>query len=338
MRETVLVTGGTGYVGSHAVVQLLNAGAQVVIFDNLSNSSPLVIDRIEKITGRRPDFIEGNLCDPQALNNVFHKYPINKVVHFAGLKAVGESNGNPLKYYENNVCGSLNLFRTMSEAGVYTLVFSSSATVYGKTDSVQYHEGMPLAPVNVYGRTKLMIEDILRDLKQSQNLWRIALLRYFNPVGAHESGLLGESPSNVPNNLMPLIADVALHKRDKLYVFGNDYPTFDGTGLRDYIHVEDLVAGHIAALHFLDKKEELITVNLGTGRAYSVFEMISNFEKISNKNIPFEIVGRREGDLPEYYADPSLAKQLLGWESKHDVHRMCLDTWRWSSNNPQGFI
>lgn len=338
MKGKILITGGTGYVGSHTVVQLLNAGENVVILDNLSNSSRLVIDRIESITGRRPDFIEGDVCDRMVLQKIFRQHSISKVIHFAGLKSVSESNKHPLKYYQNNVLGSLILFQEMSLAGVHTLVFSSSATVYGSTGSVKYHESMPLAPVNVYGRTKLMIEDILRDLKQSQPEWRISLLRYFNPVGAHESGLIGESPCNIPNNLMPIMAQVALQKQDKLYIYGNDYPTSDGTALRDYIHVEDLATGHLAALNFLANKTELITVNLGSGRAYSVYEMIATFEKNTGKTIPYEVIGRRQGDLPEYYADPSLAKQLLGWEAQYDVDRMCLDTWRWQLNNPHGFI
>lgn len=337
MLETVLVTGGTGYIGSHTVVQLLNAGMDIVIFDNLCNSNRIVVDRIEAITGRRPDFVEGDIRDRMALRQVLHNYSINAVIHFAGLKAVDESEATPLKYYDNNVTGSLILFEEMAKAGVHNLVFSSSATVYGAHGIVQYREEMPLAPVNVYGRTKLMVEDILRDLSKSQSKWRIALLRYFNPVGAHESGLIGEDPSGIPNNLMPFIAQVAMGKREKLQVFGNDYPTPDGTGLRDYIHVEDLAAGHLAALEILRQEATIITINLGTGRPYSVLEMIATFERVSGKHIPYQMAARRLGDLAEYYAEPSLALKVLGWTAKYDIDRMCQDTWRWQKNNPEGY-
>jgi UDP-glucose 4-epimerase len=337
MHGTVLVTGGAGYIGSHTVVRLLDAGATVVVFDNLCNSNPVVIDRIEAIAGKRPDFVEGDIRDRKALARVFHNHPITAVIHFAGLKAVGESESEPLKYYDNNVTGSLVLFEEMARAAVRTLVFSSSATVYGDPGYVQYREDTPLAPVNVYGRTKLMVEDILRDLKKAQPEWRIALLRYFNPVGAHESGLIGEDPSGIPNNLMPFVAQVAVGKREKVSVFGNDYPTPDGTGLRDYIHVEDLAAGHLAALDALRQEAGIITVNLGTGRPYSVLEMIAAFERASGKKIPYRIVARRPGDLAEYYADPSLAKEILGWQARCDIDRMCQDTWRWQVMNPEGY-
>ncbi|BBU69655.1 UDP-glucose 4-epimerase GalE [Fluviibacter phosphoraccumulans] len=335
--KTILVTGGAGYIGSHTVVQLIEAGFQVVILDNLCNSKAEVVNRIEKITGVRPTLAVGDIRDRVCLRSVFADYPIEAVIHFAGLKAVGESQSEPLRYYDNNVSGSLVLLEEMARAGVKTLVFSSSATVYGDPGLVQYTEQTPVAPVNVYGRTKLMVEDVLRDLKASDASWRIALLRYFNPVGAHVSGLIGEDPSGVPNNLMPYIAQVAVGKRPQLQVFGGDYPTEDGTGKRDYIHVDDLAAGHLAALNQLSKSPELLTVNLGTGRPYSVLEMIRAFEKASGAPVPYEIVERRAGDLPEYYADPSLAEQLMGWKAELGIDRMCEDTWRWQSMNPGGY-
>ena len=338
MEGKILVTGGAGYIGTHTVVQLLEAGFPVVIFDNLSNSRRSVLDRIVELTGKHPEFIEGDIRDRVALRNTFENYSISAVIHFAGLKAVGESEAQPLRYYDNNVSGSVVLFEEMARAGVQTIVFSSSATVYGDPGYAQYREDTPLAPVNVYGRTKLMVEDILRDIKKAQPSWRIALLRYFNPVGAHASGMIGEDPSGVPNNLMPFIAQVALGKREKLSVFGGDYPTPDGTGRRDYIHVEDLAAGHLAALtHLNHRTDSFITVNLGTGRPYSVLEMVRSFEKASGKRVPFEIVDRRVGDLAEYYADPKLVKKILGWEARLGIDRMCEDTWRWQNNNPNGY-
>lgn len=338
MTQHILVTGGTGYIGSHTVVQLLEAGNQVVILDNLCNSKREVVNRIEQITGKRPDLVVGDIRDRAILRSLFANQAIDAVIHFAGLKAVGESVAEPLKYYDNNVSGSVVLFEEMARANVKTLVFSSSATVYGDPGVVQYTEDLPLKPVNVYGRTKLMVEDMLRDLKHADPAWRIALLRYFNPVGAHESGLIGEDPSGIPNNLMPFVAQVAVGKRRKLQVFGNDYPTPDGTGKRDYIHVDDLAAGHLAALKVLNESPETVTVNLGTGRPYSVLEMINAFANASGKPVPYEIAPRRAGDLPEYYAEPSLAKQLLGWAAQHDIDRMCADTWRWQSMNPLGFV
>ena len=339
MNGAILVTGGTGYIGSHTVVQLLKAGFHTVIYDNLSNSSRSALDRIEKITGKNPVFVKGDIRDRDALRETFRNHSISSVIHFAGLKAVGESEAQPLKYYDNNVSGSVFLFEEMARAGVQTVVFSSSATVYGDPGYEQYREDTPLSPVNVYGRTKLIVEDILRDIKKSQLSWRIALLRYFNPVGAHVSGMIGEDPSGVPNNLMPFIAQVAVGKRPKLSVFGGDYRTPDGTGRRDYIHVEDLAAGHLAALNRLIDSDDdsLITVNLGTGRPYSVLEMVRAFEKASGKLVPFEIVSRRPGDLAEYYADPTLAKNMLGWEAQLGIERMCEDTWRWQNNNPNGY-
>lgn len=334
MNKTVLVTGGAGYIGSHTVVQLLDAGDNVVVLDNLCNSKQTVLERIGTITQKRPGFVEGDVRDRACLANLFQKYQVSSVIHFAGLKAVGESEQQPLNYYDNNVMGSLILLEEMAKVGVNTIVFSSSATVYGATQMVQYREDTPLAPINVYGRTKLMVEDMLRDLKNAHPQWRIATLRYFNPAGAHKSGLIGEDPSDIPSNLMPFIAQVAVGKLDKLSVFGGDYPTPDGTGLRDYIHVDDLAAGHLAALNALADCAEHITVNLGSGKPYSVLDMIAAFEKASGKNIPYEIVGRRAGDLPEFYADPSLAKHILGWQVKHGINRMCEDTWHWQSSNP----
>lgn len=337
MKGKILVTGGAGYIGSHTVVQLLEAGFSVVVFDNLSNSSRAVIDRIFKLTGKQLDFVEGDIRDRISLRHTLQNRSISVVMHFAGLKAVGESEAEPLKYYDNNVSGSIVLFEEMMRAGVHSIVFSSSATVYGDPGYSQYREDTPLAPVNVYGRTKLMVEDILRDLKNSESAWRIALLRYFNPIGAHKSGLIGENPVGIPNNLMPFIAQVAVGKRHKLSVFGNDYPTPDGTSLRDYIHVEDLAAGHLAALRALSNETSLVTVNLGTGRPYSVLEIINAFEKASGKHVPYELVGRRAGDLAEYYADPSLAKTIMGWEARYDIESMCQDTWRWQLKNPNGY-
>jgi len=337
-NQTILVTGGAGYIGSHTVVQLLQAGAKVIVFDNLCNSRREVINRIEAITGCRPEFVLGDVRDRAALRSLFGAHKIDAVIHFAGLKAVGESVAEPLKYYDNNVSGSLTLFEEMARAHVKTLVFSSSATVYGDPGVVQYTEDLPLKPVNVYGRTKLMVEDMLRDLKTSDAVWRIALLRYFNPVGAHESGLIGEDPSGIPNNLMPFVAQVAVGKRERLSIFGNDYPTPDGTGKRDYIHVDDLAAGHLAALTALNQSPDTLTVNLGTGRPYSVLEMVTAFEAASGKPVPYEIAPRRAGDLPEYYAEPSLAKRLLDWEAKLGIDRMCEDTWRWQSKTLLGFV
>lgn len=338
MKGKILVTGGAGYIGSHTVVKLLEAGFSVVIFDNLSNSSRVVIDRIIKLTGKHLDFVEGDIRDRSAMRSTFQENSISAVIHFAGLKAVAESEAEPLKYYDNNVSGSVVLFEEMTLAGVQSVVFSSSATIYGDPGYSLYREDTPLAPVNVYGRTKLMVEEILRDIKKAQPSWRTALLRYFNPVGAHVSGVIGEDPDGTPNNLMPYIAQVAVGKRRKLSVFGGDYPTPDGTGLRDYIHVDDLAAGHLVALNKINDSEgTLITVNLGTGRPYSVLDMVRAFEKASGNPVPFEIVGRRAGDLAEYYADPSLAKRILGWEAQLGIDRMCEDTWRWQVNNPNGY-
>lgn len=333
----ILVTGGAGYIGSHTIVQLLEAGAQVVVLDNLSNSKSEVINRLEKITGRRPKFVVGDVRDRTLLRSLFNSHQFGSVIHFAGLKAVGESVLNPLEYYDNNVTGSLVLVEEMGRVGVKTLVFSSSATVYGDPASVPISEDFPLKTTNPYGQSKLMVEDILRDLYKSDNSWNIALLRYFNPVGAHESGLIGEDPRGIPNNLMPFVAQVAIGKREKLAVFGNDYPTPDGTGVRDYIHVDDLASGHLAAINALINRGGLITVNLGTGRGYSVLEMIKAFENASGKTVPFTICDRRSGDIASCYASPTKAKELLGWVAQYDIERMCIDSWRWQSMNQIGF-
>lgn len=337
MNKKVLVTGGTGYIGSHTVVQLLAANYSVVIFDNLCNSSREVLNRIELLSGKKVDFVEGDIRNRDVLRTTFQLHSIDSVIHFAGLKAVGESQAQPLQYYDNNVNGSVILLEEMAKANIKTIVFSSSATVYGDPGYSQYKEDTPVAPINVYGRTKLMVEDIIKDLKNSDASWRAALLRYFNPVGAHASGKMGENPSGIPNNLMPFVAQVAVGKREKLSVYGNDYNTPDGTGKRDYIHVEDLAAGHLAALKVLENQSELLTLNLGTGKPNSVLEMIHAFEKASGKKINYEIVARRSGDLAEYYADPTLAEKILGWQAQLGIDRMCEDTWRWQMNNPNGY-
>lgn len=333
----ILVTGGMGYIGSHTVVELLEAGADLLIVDNLSNSKLAVLDRIESITGRRPAFVQADIRDRAAMGELFARHAISEVIHFAGLKAVGESVAQPLRYYDNNVQGSLVLFQTMAEAGVRKLVFSSSATVYGDPYTVPIIEDFPLQATNPYGRSKLMIEEILRDLAIADPSWRIALLRYFNPVGAHSSGLIGEDPNGIPNNLMPFIAQVAVGKRPELSVFGNDYPTVDGTGVRDYIHVVDLASGHLAALRALNEKPGVLTVNLGTGQGYSVLQMIAAFEKASGKQVAHRIVERRPGDVASCYANPSFALESLKWQVERGIEAMCTDTWRWQSMNPVGY-
>jgi UDP-glucose 4-epimerase len=336
--KAILVTGGAGYIGSHIVVQLLAAGRRVVVLDNLSCGKQQVFDRIESITRERPAFVRGDIRDAQDLQRLFANHDIGSVIHMAGLKAVGEGEAMPLAYYENNVMGSITLFREMARAGVKNIVFSSSATVYGDPGHPKYREDTPVAPVNVYGRTKLMIEQVLRDTYRTDPDWRMAILRYFNPVGAHESGLIGEDPTGTPNNLMPFISQVAVGRREFLSVFGGDYPTQDGTGRRDYIHVEDLAAGHLAALAALSVQQtEPIVVNLGTGRSTSVLEMVEAFGKAANKPIPYKIVARRPGDLAEYYADPAKAQEVLGWQARHGIDRMCEDTWRWQAKNPNGY-
>jgi len=326
--KTILVTGGAGYIGSHTVVSLQESGHQVVIVDNLCNSKAITLNNIEKISAQAPAFYQGDIRDSTLLRNIFANHPIDGVIHFAGLKAVGESQSEPLKYYDNNVAGSITLLEEMMKAKVDIFVFSSSATVYGEPGATQYQEGMPTTPINVYGRTKLMVEEILRDSAKANPNLKVACLRYFNPVGAHLSGLIGENPVGTPNNLMPYIGQIALGILPKLKVFGNDYPTPDGTGLRDYIHVDDLAQGHLLALQYLEGHPGTHTVNLGTGKPYSVLEVIATFEKVSGKKIPYDLVERRSGDLAEYYANSDLAKTVLGWEAKHGIERMCEDTWR----------
>ena len=331
----ILVTGGVGYIGSHTVVELQNAGYDVVVVDNLSNAQRSVQERVQKITGKPFELIEADIRDRAAMEAAFAKHKVDAVVHFAGLKAVGESVAQPLRYYDNNVSGSVVLFETMAKFGVKTLVFSSSATVYGDPASVPILEDFPLSATNPYGRSKLMIEDILRDLHKAEPDWRIALLRYFNPVGAHESGLIGEEPSGIPNNLVPYIAQVATGQREKLSVFGGDYPTPDGTGMRDYIHVVDLSIGHVKTLEKLSQGPGLLTYNLGTGRGNSVLEMVRAFEQASGRPIPYQIVDRRPGDIAKCYADPTRAREELGWVATRDVAQMCADTWRYQTSRGQ---
>jgi len=331
--KTILITGGSGYIGSHTVISLLQAGMSVIVLDNLCNSKKEVVEKIEFITKKSICFIGGDIRDRATLKAIFKEHPIDAVIHFAGLKAVGESVAKPLEYFDNNVGGSLILFEEMSLANVKKLVFSSSATVYGDAKTMPISEGFPLQTLNPYGRSKLMVEDILRDLYHSDPQWRIVLLRYFNPVGAHESGLIGEDPAGPPNNLMPFVAQVVSGQQKELLVFGDDYPTKDGTGVRDYIHVQDLAEGHLAALQYLERESGLIAVNLGTGRGYSVFEMIDAFEKVASKKVPYKVVARRPGDIAVCYADPTLAKKLFSWEAKLDIDRMCQDAWRWQQNS-----
>ncbi len=333
----VLVTGGAGYIGSHTCVELLDAGHQVVVFDNLSNSKKIAIDRVESITGKAIDFVLGDLRNTQDIEAVFAERTIDAVIHFAGLKAVGESVEIPLKYYQNNVVGTLNLLEVMQFAGVKQIVFSSSATVYGDPHELPIREDFPLSATNPYGRSKLFIEDILRDVYRADTYWNISILRYFNPVGAHESGLIGEDPSGIPNNLMPYISQVAVGKLEKLSVYGGDYPTADGTGVRDYIHVVDLAKGHIKALAKLKQAPGCITHNLGTGTGYSVLEMVAGIQKISGKDVPYQIVGRREGDIASCFADPNLARKELDWVAEKGLKQMCEDAWNWQEKSPQGY-
>lgn len=323
----ILVTGGTGYIGSHMAVALEQAGVSTCILDNLSNSSKGVVARIARISGRTPLFIEGDVRDGALLDRIFAGQKISGVIHFAGLKAVGESVQKPLEYYDNNLAGTLTLLGAMHQAGVRTLIFSSSATVYGTPDIVPIKEGSPRYAVNPYGRSKLMIEDVLIDLHAAEPVWRIALLRYFNPAGAHPSGLLGEHPKSIPNNLMPYIVDVAKGRRAMLNVFGGDYPTRDGTGVRDYIHVMDLAEGHLAALRHLETSAGLLTVNLGTGSGVSVLEMIRAFEGANGCKVPYRVVDRRLGDVPQSYADVSLAEKLLKWRASRGLEDICRDAW-----------
>jgi UDP-glucose 4-epimerase len=333
----VLVTGGAGYIGSHTCVELLTAGHEVVVIDNLSNSKEAALARVQEIAGRRLAFVKADLRDRGALDAVFRDDAFDAVIHFAGLKAVGESTEIPLDYYDNNIGGTLTLCQAMAAAGVKRLVFSSSATVYGDPASVPIREDFPLSATNPYGRTKLFIEEILRDLQRADSGWDIALLRYFNPVGAHPSGRIGEDPSGVPNNLMPCVAQVAIGKLSQLQVFGDDYDTPDGTGVRDYIHVVDLARGHLAALTRLSARPGVVTYNLGTGRGYSVLEMAEAFARISGRRVPHQVAGRRPGDIAVCYADPSLAHAELGWRAELGIDDMVRDGWRWQSANPDGY-
>ncbi|HEY4372166.1 MAG TPA: UDP-glucose 4-epimerase GalE [Burkholderiales bacterium] len=337
MGKTILVTGGTGYIGSHTVVALLDAGYTPLIIDNLHNSSCAVLPRVEKICGVRPEFIEGDVRDSALLRKIFGEREVAAVIHFAAHKAVGESVTQPLMYYENNLVGMTHLLQAMQEAKLYNFVFSSSCTVYGEPDTVPIVETAPLSAVNPYGRTKLLGEQMLGDLMLAQAQWRCAILRYFNPVGAHESGLIGEAPNGIPNNLMPYITQVAVGKRERLAIFGSDYPTTDGTGVRDYIHVMDLAQGHVAALDYLLKNGQSLTVNLGTGQGVSVLQLVTAFEKATGIAIARTLAPRRPGDAIEVYADASKMKQLTGWEARRTVLQMCQDAWRWQSGNPEGY-
>ncbi len=334
----VLVTGGAGYIGSHTCLELLAAGNRVIVLDNLSNSSREALNRVKKITGKQVQFFEADLLDSAAVAGVFNACPdIDSVIHFAGLKAVGESVEQPQRYYENNVTGTLNLTRIMAEYNVKNIVFSSSATVYGDPATVPITEDFPLSCTNPYGRSKLMVEEILSDLNVADPLWNVALLRYFNPVGAHESGMIGEDPNGIPNNLMPYISQVAVGVLEELSVFGNDYPTPDGTGVRDYIHVVDLAQGHLKALEKLSTSPGVVVYNLGTGNGFSVLDMVHAFEEVSGKKVTHKITARRVGDIAQCYADPGLAATELGWEASRGLDAMCKDTWRWQSRNPKGY-
>lgn len=334
----ILVTGGAGYIGSHTCVELLQAGRDVVVFDNFCNSHPDAVARVERITGKKVPVVRGDIRDRDALIAALREFRCTAVIHFAGLKAVGESVEKPLAYYDNNVLGTLRLLEAMREAGVYTLVFSSSATVYGEPQRLPLTEDHPLSATNPYGRTKLVIEEMLRDHHRAQPGWRIAILRYFNPVGAHASGLIGEDPQGIPNNLMPYIAQVAVGRREVLNVWGDDYPTPDGTGVRDYIHVVDLAIGHVRALAKLAAEPGCLAVNLGTGQGYSVLDMVRAFERGSGRPVPYTIGPRRAGDVAACYADPAQALAVLGWKAERDLDAMCADTWRWQSMNPQGYL
>lgn len=333
----ILVTGGAGYIGSHTCLELLNAGFNVVVLDNFSNSKIESIYRVQQLTGRQITFIQGDVRDRSCLRSIFSAHQISAVIHFAGHKAVGESVQLPIKYYDNNVSGSIALTEVMAEFGVKRIVFSSSATVYDAPGDTQIKENFPLKPINPYGHSKLMVEQVLQDIAISDAEWKVTVLRYFNPVGAHESGLIGEDPNGIPNNLMPYISQVAVGRLEELSVFGTDYPTVDGTGVRDYIHVVDLALGHLAALRALEHQTGLMTINLGTGKGCSVLELIQAFELASGKNVKYRIVGRRQGDVATCYADPGLAKAILGWQAKRDINTMCRDAWRWQSQNPEGY-
>jgi len=334
---SILVTGGAGYIGSHTCVELLQAGHQVVVFDNFSNSHPEALNRVEQLTGRAPVLVQGDIRDQDAVEAALRQHGCTAVVHFAGLKAVGESVEQPLRYYDNNVVGTQRLLTAMQNCGVHTIVFSSSATVYGDPQRLPLTEDHPLSATNPYGRSKLFIEDMLRDLYRAQPQWRIAILRYFNPVGAHASGRIGENPLGTPNNLMPFVAQVAVGRRELLNVWGGDYATADGTGVRDYIHVVDLANGHLKALQRLDAPQ-CAEVNLGTGNGYSVLDVVKAFEEASGQAVPYRISPRRPGDVAACYADPSHAERFLGWKAQFDLAAMCRDHWNWQKQNPEGYV
>ncbi len=334
---SILITGGTGYIGSHTALALAEAGHKTVLLDNLCNSSREVLDRLHRLSPAKFEFEQCDVRDGVALDRVFADHDIESVIHFAGLKSVGESVAQPITYFDNNVGGTVALIQAMERAGVHRLVFSSSATVYGNPQSVPIPESAALSATNPYGRTKLMCEEILRDLQQADAKWAIAILRYFNPVGAHSSGLIGESPKGTPNNLMPYVAQVAAGQREFLSIYGNDYPTDDGTGVRDYIHVTDLASGHLAAVRQLAKDSKSFTVNLGTGKGCSVDELVAAFSRVAGRPIPHRHVARRPGDVAVCFADPTLARNLLGWQAEIGIDRMCEDSWRWQSMNPKGF-
>ncbi|MEZ8658690.1 UDP-glucose 4-epimerase GalE [Vibrio cyclitrophicus] len=333
----ILVTGGTGYIGSHTCIQMIEAGITPIILDNLYNSKEMVLDRVKHVSGTKPVFYQGDIRDSAILQTIFSEHNIAGVIHFAGLKAVGESVEKPLMYYDNNVSGTLNLVSEMDKVGVKSIIFSSSATVYGDPASVPIREDFPTSATNPYGRSKLMVEECLTDFHKANPEWSITLLRYFNPVGAHESGLLGEDPQGIPNNLLPFVAQVAVGRRDRLGVFGNDYPTTDGTGVRDYIHVVDLADGHLAALNMVGSQQGLHIFNLGTGQGNSVLEMVAAFEQASQRAVPYQVLPRRAGDIAECWADPSYAEQVLGWKATRSLKTMVEDTWRWQSKNPEGY-
>ncbi len=333
----ILITGGAGFIGSHTCVEMLNSGRDVVVIDNLDNSSAESLKRVEKITGKKVTFYEDDVCDKEALRKIFKKENIEAVIHFAGLKAVGESVREPIRYYDNNLISTLSLIEVMNEFGVKKIVFSSSATVYGVAKTMPLKEDMPTGAINPYGRTKLFIEEILKDLYVADKQWCVALLRYFNPIGAHKSGLIGEDPKGIPNNLMPYISQVAVGKLEKLHVFGNDYKTVDGTGVRDYIHVVDLAVGHVKAIDWALNNTGCEAINLGTGNGVSVLQLRDAFVKATGVDIPYVIDPRRPGDPDEVYADATKAKEMLGWEAKYGIEEMCEDTWRWQKNNPDGY-
>jgi UDP-glucose 4-epimerase len=333
----VLVTGGAGYIGSHTVLELLNAGHQVAVVDNLSNASEESLRRVRRLTGRTVTFHKTDILDRAALTAVAKDAGFDAVIHFAALKSVGESVTQPLRYYQNNITGTLVLCEVMQSCGIRNIVFSSSATVYGDPASVPITEDFPLQATNPYGRTKLMMESVLTDLQHAQPDWNVALLRYFNPIGAHESGQIGEDPAGIPNNLLPYVAQVAIGRRERLQVYGGDYPTPDGTGVRDYIHVTDLAKGHLKALDALAANPGLLVCNLGTGRGYSVLEVVKAFEAASGRKVPYGIVARRPGDIAECYADPAYAEKALGWKAVRGLDEMCSDAWRWQSRNPNGY-